>query len=128
MKRLILLILLAAAAWYGYKHYHELLDRRSGHDAVIENHTGREMQRVRLTADGKTYVKETIADESSAVIAFRVENDATFTLVWEYPDGSEHRWSGGMVPVGPMLQRHYLAVDGDDSVLYRAENKVLPAK
>lgn len=128
MKRLLIIILLAAAAWYGYRHYPELLDRRPGHDAVIENLTGREMQRVRLTVDGRTYVKETIADESSAVIPFRVEHDATFRLDWGNSDGTEHRWAGGAVPTGPMLQRHTLAVDGDNSVLYRAENKILPAK
>ncbi len=128
MKRLLLLILLAVAVWYGYRHYPELLDRRPGHDAVIENHTGREMQRVRLTVDGKTYVKESIPDESSAVIPFKVEHDATFALDWEYGDGAQHRWAGGAVPTGPMLQRHTLTVDGDHSVLYRAENRILPAK
>ena len=55
---------------------------------------------------------------------FRVDRDATFQLVWSFADApSEQSWSGGMVPRGPMLQRHIMTVDGDGAVLYRAENK-----
>ena len=45
MKRLLILLLLAAAAWYGWKHYPELLQKRDGHDVVIENTSGRNMER-----------------------------------------------------------------------------------
>ena len=124
MKRLLLLILFAVALWYGWKHRDELFNRRSGHEAVIENASDRELTRVRLSVGGQTFVKESIPDGEKAVFPFRVDADATFELVWRFADASnEQTWKGGMVPKGPMLQRHIMTVDGDGAVLYRAENK-----
>ncbi len=124
MKKLFFLILLAVAAWYGWQHYGDLLVKRTRHEAVIENRTGREMTRVRLSVDGQTIVKESIPDGAEAVIPFHVDQDASFRLVWQWGENSgERTWSGGMVPKGPMAQRHILTVDGDGEVLYRAENR-----
>jgi hypothetical protein len=124
MFRFFLLLLFVAALWYGWKHYGDLLHRQPGHEAVVENHSGREMTRVRLGVGGQTFVKESVPDESKAVFPFRVSSDASFTLVWQWSDAAgEQSWAGGMVPKGPMVQRHILAVDGDGAVLYRAENK-----
>ncbi len=127
MKRLVFLVLIVAAVWYGWPRRGEILgflQKKAGHEAVIENRTGLEMIRVRLTVDGKTYVQESIADGGRAAIPFRVDNDAGFALVWQYGDRmGEHSWTGGMVPRGPMTQRHIMTVDGENNVLYRAENK-----
>ena len=124
MKRLIFLALFAVALWYGWQHRSELLERRSGHEAVVENASGREMTRVRLSVGGQTFVKESIPDGGKAVFPFRVDADASFTLVWRFADAmGEQTWSGGMVPKGPMLQRHVMTVDADGAVLYRPENK-----
>ena len=124
MKRLLLLVLFAVALWYGWQHWGDLVHRRPGHEAVIENTSGREMTRVRLSVAGQTFVKESIPDDAKAVFPFRVDHDATFELVWSFADApAEQSWSGGMVPRGPMLQRHIMTVDGDGAVLYRAENK-----
>jgi hypothetical protein len=124
MIRLFFFLVLVFAVWYGWRHYGELLNRRPGHEAVIENTSGREMTRVRLTVDGQSFVKESIPDDGKAVFPFRVSRDATFQLVWMWSDGvGEMTWTGGMVPRGPMLQRHLMTVDGDGAVLYRAENK-----
>ena len=124
MKRFLLLVLLVVALWYAWQHWGDLVHRRPGHEAVIENLSDREMTRVRLSVAGQTFVKESIPDDAKAVFQFRVDHDATFQLVWSFagsPD--EQSWSGGMVPKGPMLQRHIMTVDGDGTVLYRAENK-----
>jgi len=124
MMRFILLILIVVAAWYGWKHYGDFLQKRPSHEAVIENRSGHEMVRVRLTVDGKGYAKESIAEGASATIPFRVDNDASFTLVWGYADAAyDKTWTGGMVPRGPMLQRHIMTVDDESVVMYRAENK-----
>jgi len=124
MKRLILLILLGVAAWYGYKNYKTVFEKRGGHDAVVENSTGRTMVRVRVMVDGQTLVKESLPDGQSAVLPFKVTNDATFRIEWEYQEVlGTHMWSGGMVPKGPMLQRHVFLVQPDHEVMYRAENK-----
>ena len=124
MRRLLLLILFAVALWYGWQHRDELLHRKQSHEAVVENASGREMTRVRLSVGGQTFVKESIPDGQQAVFPFRVDRDATFELVWRFADASnEQSWAGGMVPRGPMLQRHVMTVDGDGAVLYRPENK-----
>ncbi len=125
MTRLFFLILLAFAAWYGWKHYHELMDRRPSDDAVVVNHSGHEMTRVRLTVGGQTFVKESIPDGASADFPFRVDRDSDFQLDWQWGDliGEKH-WTGGMVPRGPMLQRHTFEIDGEGAVLYNAENKL----
>lgn len=124
MKRLFLLILLALAAWYGWKNYPQLLEKRGGHDAVIENQSGKTMTRVRVMVGGQTLVKEILPDGQTASLPFKVANDASFKMEWEYETVLGQRsWAGGMVPKGPMLQRHILLVQSDDEVIYRAENK-----
>ena len=124
MKKLIILILIALAAWYGWKHYPELLHRRGTHEVVIENSSGKTMERIRVMVDGQTLVKESLPDGQTATIPFSVQNDASFKMEWEYDSVlGTHSWSGGMVPKGPMLQRHIMTVDADDAVMYRAENK-----
>lgn len=124
MKRLIVLLLFAAAAWYGWKNYPTLFEKRDGHDAVVENQTGRTMTRVRVMVDGQTMVKETLPDGQTATLPFKVANDGTFRMEWEYESVLGQRsWAGGMVPKGPMLQRHIMTVQSDDEVIYRAENK-----
>jgi hypothetical protein len=124
MKRLFLLLLFVAALWYSWRHWGELIHRQPSHEAVVENTSGREMTRVRLSVGGQTFVKESIPDDSKAAFPFRVDSDATFQLIWNFPDSpAEQSWAGGMVPKGPMLQRHIMTVDGDGAVLYRAENK-----
>ena len=124
MKRLLILLLLAAAAWYGWKHYPELLQKRDGHDVVIENTSGRNMERIRVMVDGQTLVRESLPDGETATMPFKVVNDATFRLEWQYSTApGTHTWSGGMVPKGPMMQRHIMAIQEDDAVMYRADNK-----
>ncbi len=127
MKRLLFLALVVFAAWYGWNHYRDLITRRPSHEAIVDNHSGREMERVRLTVGGKTFVKESLPDESSVSFPFRVNEDASFLLEWKWGRSDrELHWAGGGVPRGPMVQRHTLMVDADGSVIYRAENKIAP--
>ena len=69
MKRLLILALVAFAAWYGWHHYQELLQKTPKHEAVIVNHSGEVLTRVRLTVGGQTYVKEEMANGESASAA-----------------------------------------------------------
>src|SRR5262245_49497032 len=124
MKKLVFLVLVGAVAWYGWKHYPSLLERRPSHEAVVRNATGSNLTRVRLTVDGQTFVKEELADGASAAFPFRVGRDASFDLDWQWANRlGENHWSGGMVPKGPMVQRHIMVIDGEGGVLYRTENK-----
>ena len=124
MKKLLFLVLVAVAAWYGWHHYGDVLYKRPSHEAVVQNRAGHEMTRVRLSVDGQTLVKESIPDGADAVFPFRVSHDASFQLVWQWAESSgEQSWSGGMIPRGPMTQRHIMTIDSDGAVFYRAENK-----
>ena len=124
MKKLVFFLLFVLAAWYGWKHYPELLNRRPGHEAVIENDSGMTMERVRLTVDGQTLVKESLDNGARGTLPFKVQNDASFVLEWQWKEKlGDMRWAGGMVPRGPMIQRHIMAVDADGGVTYTAENK-----
>lgn len=121
--RLFLVLLLAVAIWYGWKQYPKMAERRPAHEAVIENQTGADIERIRLKIGDQTLVKESLATGERAVLPFRVNQDATFTLTWNNERGAELNWSGGMVPAGPMVQRHEFLIDNEGQVLYRAENK-----
>ena len=124
MKRLVFFLLLVLAGWYGWKRWPELLHRTPGHEAVVENDTGLTMERVRVTVDGQTFVKEELANEQRAVFPFKVAHDASFDLEWGWKEKmGERRWRGGMVPRGPMVQRHLMQVDSDGGVIYTANAK-----
>ena len=124
MKKFIFLILVVAAAWYGWHHYPELLNRMPSNKAVIVNNTGSEIIRVRLTAgDQSVGVKEAIPADGRAEFTFKVDHDATFTLVWQYSNrvGEQH-WAGGSVTHGPVVQKLTFTVDGDNQVIFLPEN------
>ena len=124
MKKLIILILVAAAAWYGWKHYPELLNRAPGHSAVIENQSGHPIERLRFTADGQTQVVENLAPDATARLTFKVANDSELELTWQWGDQlGERRWKGGLAAKGPILARHTMTIDPDGEVLYQATAK-----
>lgn len=121
MKKLILLVLVVAAAWYGWKRYPEIVNRQPGHTATVINQTGRDMQRVRLVVDGQTFVSETLRNDAETRFEFKVANDSEFELVWQWVDAAgEFRWRGGRVPRGPMVQQHLFTVQGVNEVIYQA--------
>jgi hypothetical protein len=124
MKRLIILALVAIAAWYAWNHWPELMSRTPAHEAVIVNQTGRTLVRVRLKVDGQGFVKERLGDGEQVAFPFKVSNDASFELTWEYENAmGEHTWRGGQVPRGPMVQRHSMRIDADGAVTYEARPK-----
>ncbi len=124
MKNLLLLALVVALAWFGWKRLPALFERHPAHEAVVQNDTGAGLTRVRVVVDGQTFVKETLPDGEAAVFPFRVGRDASFDLTWQWADRvGESHWSGGMVAIGPMVQRHTMTIDGDAGVLYTPTRK-----
>jgi hypothetical protein len=124
MKKLVLLVIVALLAWYGWKRLPTLLEKRPSHEAVVQNSTGMGLTRIRLSVDGQTFVKEELPDGANVVFPFRVGKDASFQLTWQWADKvGETSWSGGMVPAGPMVQRHTMTIDADGGVVYQATTK-----
>ena len=124
MKKLFFLALFAVAGWYGWNHRDTLFVRQAGHEAVIENNAPTSLERVRITVDGQTLVKESIPADGKAVIPFKINNDSDFRLVWQWGNRpGESNWQGGMIAKGPMLQRHVFQIDEEGNVTYHAEPK-----
>ncbi len=120
MRRLIILVIVAAAAWYGWKHYKGL---RSGPSdiAVIANDSGRAIERVRLTVDGQTLVREVLEDGATAELPFRVRKDSSFHLHWQWRGREgEPQWDGGLVTAGPLVSRNTFRVQADGGVIWSA--------
>lgn len=125
MKKLFLFALVVLAAWYGWTHRDTLLHRQGSHAAVVQNDTGEDVQRVRVTVDGQTLVKESLAAGQSVELPFRVANDSDFQVTWQWvARPGEMSWRGGSIAKGPLLQRHIFQLMGDGTVLYRAESKL----
>jgi hypothetical protein len=125
MKKLIFWALVIVAGWYGWTHRDQLFKRQPGHDAVIENRSGMTLTRVRLTVDGQTLVKEELPNDEDATFRFQVQNDSDFRLEWQFREQlGEKRWQGGLVPRGPMVQRHIFTVDGEGGVTYHPEHRM----
>ncbi|HKQ57322.1 MAG TPA: hypothetical protein VJY35_05605 [Candidatus Eisenbacteria bacterium] len=124
MKKLLFLAVIVAVGWYGWKHLPSLIEKRPSHEAVVQNGSGGTLTRIRLTVDGQTFVKEELPDGASAIFPFRVAKDASFELTWQWKDRvGENSWTGGMVPKGPMVQRHVMIIDSDAGVIYQTANK-----
>lgn len=124
MRTLLFLALLAVTGWYGWNHRDTLFGNRPGHEAVIENDTSFSMERVRLTVNGQTMVKESIPPNGKAAFRFAVDNDSEFVLVWQRSDApGDRHWRGGRVAKGPLLQRHVFRIDRGGQVMYYAETK-----
>ena len=122
MKRLIIFAVIAFAAWYGWKHYNELLHPQPKHIAVIRNQTGTKLVRIRLTVGGHTYVKEELPSGESAEIPFVVDSESEFDLVWEYDTNmSTGHWTGGLVTKGPLVARHVLSIQEGGGVVMEGQ-------
>jgi hypothetical protein len=121
MKRLVVLAVIAFAAWYGWHHYHDLLTKIPQHEAVIRNESGHPLTRVRLHVGGRAFVREELPVGQSATFRFAVQDDSKFDLLWEYGDTTgEGHWVGGGVTKGPMVERHTLTVRSDGGVIYES--------
>jgi len=124
MKKLLFWALVLFAAWYAWKHYPEITRQQPRHEAVVQNRSGHPIERLRLSVDGQTFVRDTLKAGDDTKFSFRVSKDGTFDVVWDWGDRlGEGHWNGGRVPSGPIVQRHVLVISGDGGVVYNAEDK-----
>ena len=122
MRKLLVLVIIGCAAWYGWRHWTEL--RQPPRDeAVVENQSGHDISRVRLDVGGQTFVRESLPDGQSASFPFHVDGDAAFTLRWQNArEDVDRTWSGGEVTAGPLRTRHHIQVQGDGGVVCSTEH------
>jgi hypothetical protein len=126
MKRLLLIALVIAAAWYGWKHQDELRSRGT-HEIVALNHSGKAIERLRFSVAGTRLAMEVIEDGASEVLPLRCEQDGAFELHWNVRgrDG-EPSWRGGSFNHGPVLMRHRFEFTPGDGVIWSSER--IPTK
>lgn len=118
MKRLLFLVILAGAGWYGWQHRDVLFAPNTDSEAVLVNEGTRAMLRVRLTVGGRTHVREVVEPGARASIPFAIERRSDFRLRWEWrgrEGGPE--WRGGEVEPRPGRQRCTLQVYDDGGVV-----------
>ncbi|HEY3215110.1 MAG TPA: hypothetical protein VGK93_01320 [Candidatus Eisenbacteria bacterium] len=123
MKKLLILLLVLGVGWYGWKQAPRLGERRPSHLAVIENASHSRLEHLRLSVSGRTFVRDRLPPGQRATFAFQVRRDASFVFRWEQGSLGKRTWSGGLVPAGPLLQRHVIRVGDDDRVSYFAERR-----
>jgi hypothetical protein len=127
MRRVLILALFAAAGWYGWKHYSQL-HQVPGDEAVIENESGKELDRFRLIAGDQTVVREVIPSGSTVTLPFRVTRDGSITLKWQYERTDwDQSWTGGSVAAGPLRTRHHLTIEPDGGVIWVPERLLTPS-
>ena len=123
MKKLLVLAIIAVAAWQAKEHLPQLLHPQPSHQAVVENKSGEAIERMRLTVAGRTFVAEKLANGESATFAFRVARDSNFQMTWSWSTRAfEASWNGGMVAHGPMVQRHVITIEPGGGVIYEAQD------
>ena len=124
MKRLLLLAILAAIVWYGWHHMDDLKGKAL-HDAVLVNHSGHTIERIRLKVGPETLVRETLADGETATMTFRGDQDAAFELVFQpkVAMSGERHWNGGTFTHGPVRSRHTFEFVTDDAVIWSSALK-----
>jgi len=123
-KRLLFLGIVAAAIWYGSKHYQTLMPSKSG-DIEVVNHSGRGADRVRISSGGQTVVVEALEDGATTRIPFQPQRDGTFQVVWK-PRGlmTEPTWSGGNASAGPDLRTYTFEFRENGDILWSTRPKM----
>ena len=111
---LVLVVGAVAAVVWGPR----LLRHPAEHVAAVINDAGAPLVQLRLRVGGRSFARDTLAAHASVRWPFRIREDTRFDLEWRRPDDPTlHRWQGGRVIHGPLVQRHELHVRDDDGVI-----------
>lgn len=121
MGRLLVFVLVLAAAWYGWRHWDEL---RGGpaDEVVLVNRSGIALERVRLSAGDFTVVAEMLEDGATARYDWHGRQDAVFSAVWNlHGRDGERTWTGGGYHASPDRERATFEFTPDGRVVWRSE-------
>lgn len=121
MKRLLLLVLIVAAGWHGWKHQNDL--RRQGtHELVASNRSAHALERVRIAVAGGSFTIDSLAAGASMRLPLRAARDGVFSVSWNVRGvGGARHWTGGRFTNGPLLMRHRLEFTTGDGVVWMSE-------
>ena len=123
LKRLLFLVLVAAAVWYGSKHYRTLMPSKSS-DIEVVNHSGRGVDRLRISVNGQTVVVEALEDGATRIVPFQPARDGTFRLIWNARGLMDERtWSGGNASAGAELKTYRFEFRENAAVLWSSRLK-----
>lgn len=118
MKRLILLVLIAYAGWYGWNHK-GLLQRGPHSEAVVENTSGRPVTRVRLRAGSTVVVREALAPGESVTMPIPTQASTSFGLQWQWGDApGEPQWSGNIPHEANEAVRYHFQIPSAGDVIF----------
>lgn len=123
MGRLILLLLIVGAAWYGWKKQ-DTWRSQGSHELIALNRSGRAIERLRIKIGDQSFAIESIENGATQKLPIRCEHDGVFRLVWNIRgvDGEKH-WTGGGFTAGPLLMRHRFEFSGGNGVIWSSESK-----
>jgi hypothetical protein len=123
LKKLVFLAIVVAAVWYGSKHYQTLMPTKSG-DIEVVNHSGRGVDRLRISVNNQTIVIESLEDGATTKVPFQPKSDGMFTLIWVARGlQGEPTWSGGNASAGPELKTHKFEFRENAGVIWSSEIK-----
>lgn len=128
MKRVIILVLVAAAAAYGWKTWKHR-KHEDGHTVVVENAGAVTLLRVRLDAGAAVLAsRDSVPPGAQFAADLPLQSrDTRFRLRWNEPGhDAEREWNGGQVVAGPIRMAHRLQFAPGGGVVWLADP--LPAK
>ena len=96
--------------------------RRSAHEIVAVNRSGRPLEDLRIQVGGRSFDLEKLGRGASAKLAFICERDDSFEVHWRASGtDSDRHWSGGSFHQGPVRMRHRFEFVAGDGVVWRTE-------
>lgn len=123
IKNLLFLAILAAAVWYGSRHYQTLMPSKSG-DIVVVNNSGHGVDRLRISVNGQTTVVESLENGATRNLSFQPQSDGMFRLVWNARGTiGEPSWSGGNASTGPELKTYRFEFRENNAVIWSSKLK-----
>lgn len=118
IKALLMVALVAAAVWYGAKHFEGMQPAKS-HEVVVSNQAGKAVERLRITVPGNTVVVEVLEDGATRRLALPGGGSGPFRLEWHVRGIlGDRNWSGGQYAAGGPLMTYSLEFLSDGRVTW----------
>ncbi len=123
LKNLLFLAILAAAVWYGSRHYQTLMPSKTG-DIEVVNSSGHGVDRLRISVNGQTTVVESLENGATRRVPFQPQSDGVFRAVWTARGTlGEPMWSGGNASAGPELKTYRFEFRENNAVIWSSRLK-----